>query len=152
MSSRTRGSSGAAQTSSALIKLYVNAGQATPAPPIGPSLGQVGIKAIDFCKQFNEQSKNFFPGTPLPVKIYAKSDRTFTFLVKVPTTFHLLKVACQFEKGNSAGETIAKVPASVIFEVAKIKARDPTFFSVPLKSVFRSVLATARQIGIEVVP
>jgi large subunit ribosomal protein L11 len=152
MSSRGRGSSGAAQTSSALIKLYVNAGQATPSPPIGPALGQVGIKAIDFCKQFNEQTKNFLPGTPLPVKIYTKSDRTFNFMVKVPTTFHLLKIACQIEKGNSAGESVARVPASVIYEVAKIKARDPTFSLAPLKSVFRSVLATARQIGIEVVP
>ena len=148
MSSRSKSTT---QTATALVRLFINAGQATPAPPVGPALAQTGIRANEFCKIFNEQSKTFIPGTPLPTRIRINADRTFVFQIKVPTTFHLLKIACTFEKGSTE-HTVAKVPAKLIYEVAKIKAKDPNFASVPLKSVFRSVLATARHVGIEVVP
>lgn len=139
------------QTATSLIRLYINAGQATPAPPIGPALGQKGIKANEFCKLFNEQSKVFIPGTVLPTRIRVNADKTYTMLIKVPTTFDLLKLACKFEKGSTE-RTVARVPAKLIYEVAKVKARDPNFIQAPLQSVFRSVLATAKHVGIEVVP
>ena len=148
MSSKSKS---AISTSTSLVRLYINAGQATPAPPVGPALAQQGIKSNEFCKVFNEQSKNFIPGTPLPTRIRINADKTYTFLIKVPTAFHLLKIACQFEKGSTE-RTISKVPVKIIYEVAKVKARDPDFSTAPLKSVFKSVLATARHVGIEIVP
>ena len=147
----SKGGSAAVTNAKSLLRLTINAGQASPAPPVGPPLGQKGVKASDFCKIFNERSKNFLPGIPLPTKITVFSDRTFTFVIHVPTTFHLLKTACKFERGCT-NQTVAIVPVKLIYEVAKIKSRDVCFENVPLRSVFKSVLATARHVGIKVLP
>lgn len=141
----------AAVTARALIRLTINAGQASAGPPIGPTLGQKGLKAFDFCKQFNEQSKKFLPGIPLPTRIRIFPDKSFSFVIKPPTTFSLLKIACKFEKGSTQ-RTVARVPVTVIYEVAEIKKCDPGFANIPFLSVFKTILNEARHVGIEVLP
>ncbi|KAJ2795846.1 mitochondrial 54S ribosomal protein YmL19, partial [Coemansia furcata] len=76
-----------------ILKLIVPAGKATPSPPVGPALGQRGVKSMDFCKQFNDRTKDLILDTPTPVAISIKPDRTFTFAVKSPPTSWLLKRA-----------------------------------------------------------
>lgn len=132
-----------------LLKLTIPAGGATPSPPIGPALGQKGVKAIDFCRQFNEQSKPYLPGTPLRCEIAVGTDRTFSFSVRPPSTAWLLKRAAGVEKASSA-TTVAKIDRRLVFEVAKVKAEDPKLTHVPLRLLFRMILAQARTIGFKV--
>lgn len=146
-----KAASTACTTSTHLIRLFVPAGQATPGPPVGPALSQRGIKALDFCKAFNERTKIFITGQPIPTRISVFPDKSFQFIVKTPTTFELLRRACKFEKGSTE-RIVAIVPAIVIFEVALMKSNDICFQNAALQSVFKSVLATARHVGIKVVP
>lgn len=132
-----------------LLKLTIPAGGATPSPPIGPALGQKGVKAIDFCRQFNDHSKAYQPGIPLRCEIAVGTDRTFAFAVRPPTTSWLLKRAAGVEKGSSA-TTVARIDRRLVFEVAKVKAEDPKLVHVPLRLLFRMILAQARTIGFKV--
>lgn len=138
-----------------ILKLIIPAGGASPSPPVGPALGQRGIKAIDFCKQFNDVSTKspttaYQSGTPLQCRILCRGDRTFTFTVKPPTTSWLLKRAAGIEKASSERE-VARVPVQVVYEVARIKARDPGLEGVPLRRIFEMVVASAKSYGISVV-
>jgi large subunit ribosomal protein L11 len=135
--------------SNSLLKLFIPAGGATPAPPIGPALGQKGIKAMEFCRQFNEASKDYLPGIPLRTRVYCKADRTFTFEVGPPTTIWLLKKAANIEKASSE-KRVASLDCRYAYEIALVKSKDPSFLHLPLQFVYRSVLATARTCGINV--
>ncbi len=138
----------------AILKLIIPAGGATPSPPIGPALGQRGIKAIDFCKQFNEISTKspttpYQTGTPLQCRILCKADRSFTFIVKPPASSWMLKRAAGCQKASSERE-VARLPVQIVFEVAKIKAKDPQLTGIPLRRIFEMVVASAKSYGMSI--
>ncbi|KAJ2194782.1 mitochondrial 54S ribosomal protein YmL19, partial [Coemansia sp. RSA 530] len=110
-----------------LLKLIVPAGKATPSPPIGPALGQRGVKSMDFCKQFNDRTKDIILETPTPVAISIKPDRTFTFAVKSPPTSWLLKRAAGVAKGAAqpGKEVAGTVSLKHIYAISQMKAKDP---------------------------
>lgn len=135
-----------------VIKLQVPAGQANPAPPIGPALGQHGVNIMDFCKQFNEKTKSSEPGMVIPAVITIFEDRSFTFITKVPPVSALLKKTAQIAVASgSAGKTkVAKITRAQAEEVAKKKMQDLNADS--LEAAVRMVEGTARSMGIEVAP
>ena len=110
----------------AQIKLHVPAGAANPAPPVGPALGQHGVNIMQFCKQFNEQTKGKGEGLILPVVISVYEDKTFTFIIKSPPSSVLLKRAANLAKasGIAGKETIGKVSKKQVEEIARLKAKD----------------------------
>ena len=131
------------------IKLHVPGAQANPAPPVGPALGQHGVNIMQFCKQFNDQTKGR-DGLILPVVISVYEDRTFTFIIKSPPTSILLKRAANLAKasGTSGKEIIGKVTKKQVEEIAKQKAKDLN--TSDLASGMKSVTGTARSMGISV--
>lgn len=132
-----------------VLKLTIPAGGAAPTPPVGPALGQKGVKAMDFCRQFNDQSKVYQAGVPLRCEITVNPDRTFAFVVRPPATAWLLKRAAGIEKASSSA-TVVKIDNKYIYEVARIKSTDPKLAHMPLRLLFRMVLAQARAIGFKV--
>lgn len=133
----------------AQIKLHVPAAQANPAPPVGPALGQHGVNIMQFCKQFNEQTKGR-DGLILPVVISVFEDRTFTFIIKSPPSSILLKRAANLAKasGISGKETIGKVTKKQIEEIAKLKLADLNTNN--LEQAIKSIAGTARSMGIAI--
>ena len=134
----------------AYVKLQIKAGEANPAPPIGPALGQQGVNIMEFCKAFNARTQSVEKGTPLPVSITVYSDRSFTFVVKTPTTSHLVLKAAGVAKGSSAPNKnkVGKITQKQLLEIAKIKMPDLT--ASDLDAAVRTVEGTARNMGIEI--
>jgi large subunit ribosomal protein L11 len=132
------------------IKLQVKAGEANPSPPVGPALGQHGVNIMEFCKAFNAQTQKVEKGTPLPVIITVYVDRTFSFVVKTPPASILLLRAAGLEKGSPTPHTnkVGKVTLAQVEEIAKIKMPDLTAAS--LKAAMRTIIGSARSMGIEV--
>lgn len=145
-------------TKNLLVKLIVGAGKATPSPPVGPALGSKGIKAMDFCKEFNARTASFQPGTPIPVLITIKPDRSFTFEMKSPPTGFLLLKALGVEKGhgqpntNIKDRTIGELSLKHIYEIAKIKKTDSRHSMLEMEGIVKSVIGVAKSMGIKVVP
>jgi len=133
----------------AQIKLHVPAAQANPAPPVGPALGQHGVNIMQFCKQFNDQTKGR-DGLILPVVISVFEDKTFTFIIKSPPSSILLKRAANLAKasGMSGKETIGKVTKKQVEEIAKLKLPDLNTNS--LEEAIKIISGTARSMGIAV--
>jgi large subunit ribosomal protein L11 len=133
----------------AQIKLHVSAGQANPAPPVGPALGQHGVNIMMFCKQFNDQTKSR-EGLTLPVVISVYEDRTFSFIIKSPPTSVLLKRAANLAKasGLSGKEVIGKVTMKQVEEIAKQKAKDLN--TANMSQAVKSIKGTCRSMGIQV--
>ena len=133
-----------------IIKLQIPAGKATPAPPIGPALGQHGLNISEFCKKFNDQTKDKI-GYTLPVEIKVFEDRTFTFKVKTPLTSELLKKAAGIEKGSGKPlqEKVGKITRKQIEEIAKIKM--PDLNTDNLEAAIKIIEGTAKQMGLEIV-
>lgn len=133
----------------AQIKLHVPAAQANPAPPIGPALGQHGVNIMQFCKQFNEQTKGR-DGLILPVVISVYEDRSFSFIIKSPPSSVLLKRAANLAKasGISGKEIIGKVTKKQVEEIAKLKAKDLN--TVDLAEAIKIIEGTARSMGIAI--
>jgi large subunit ribosomal protein L11 len=131
------------------IKLQIPAGQASPAPPVGPALGQAGVNIMDFCKAFNArtQSEN---GMIIPVVITVYTDRSYTFITKTPPAAVLLKKAAGIEKasGEPNREKVGKVTRAQVEEIAKTK--DPDLNAASLEAAVRIIEGTARSMGIEV--
>ncbi|MBX9924996.1 MAG: 50S ribosomal protein L11 [Hyphomicrobiaceae bacterium] len=133
------------------INLQVKAGQANPSPPIGPALGQRGLNIMEFCKAFNAKTKDFEPGTPIPVKITAYSDRSFTFILKTPPASFFLKKAAKIESGsqkpglNSAGS----VTMAQVREIAKAKMADLNTDN--MDQAVKTIAGSARSMGLKVV-
>ena len=131
------------------IKLQIPAGQASPAPPVGPALGQAGVNIMDFCKAFNArtQSEN---GIIIPVVITVYADRSYTFITKTPPAAVLLKKAAGIEKasGEPNREKVGKVTRAQVEEIAKTK--DPDLNAASLEAAMRIIEGTARSMGIEV--
>ena len=137
-----------------LKRLLVPAGKAAPTPPVGPALGAKGVKSMDFCKEFNARTAHIEPGLPIPTVIAVNPDRTFTFLTKTPPTSHFLKKAAGIEKGTGKpGHSVAgTVSLKHVYEIAKIKQTDEHMRHLPLESVARTIVGTAKTLSIEVVP
>lgn len=133
----------------AIIKLQIPAGQANPAPPVGPALGQHGINIMAFCKEYNDRTSSQ-TGSIIPVEITVFEDRTFTFITKTPPATDLLKKALGVEKGsNSPGtQEIGTLSRDKLREIAEIKAKDLSASSV--EQAERIIAGTARSMGIKV--
>ena len=133
----------------AQIKLHVPAAQANPAPPVGPALGQHGVNIMQFCKQFNDQTKGR-DGLILPVVISVFEDRSFTFIIKSPPSSILLKRAANLAKasGISGKETIGKVTKKQVEEIAKLKLPDLNTNS--MEQAIKTITGTARSMGIAI--
>ncbi len=134
----------------AKIKLMIPGGQATPAPPVGPALGQHGVNIGQFIQKFNAATANQ-RGVTLPVVLTVYKDKTFDFVVKKPPASVLIKQAAEIAKGSSeAGrQTVAKIKREKLAEVAKQKMEDLT--ASDLEAAVRTLEGTARSMGIEVV-
>ena len=132
------------------IKLYCPAGQANPAPPVGPALGQHGLNIMDFCKKYNERTRGR-EGLILPAVITVYEDRTFTFIIKSPPSPVLLKKACGIAKasGTAGKESCGQVTHKQVEEIAKTKLVD--FNTDRIEQAVKIVEGTARSMGIEVV-
>lgn len=135
----------------AIIKLYCPAGQANPAPPVGPALGQHGVNIMQFCKAFNDKTKGQDGGLILPVVITAYKDRSFTFIIKSPPSSVLLKRACGIAKASGVPnkEKVGQVTKKDVAEIAKIKIKDLN--AKDLQAAMRIIEGTARSMGIDVV-
>ena len=134
-----------------IVKLQCQAGQANPAPPVGPALGQYGLNIMDFCQRFNEMTKHLSPETVVPVEITVYEDRTFDFKLKTPPAPFLLKKAAGIEKGagNPPKEKVGKVTKTQIREIAQIKMADLS--AKNLEGAIKIIEGTAKSMGLEVV-
>ena len=133
------------------INLQVKAGQANPSPPIGPALGQRGLNIMEFCKSFNAKTKDMEPGTPIPVKITAFSDRSFTFIMKTPPASFFLKRMAKLESGSKTpGRGFAgSVTMAQVREIAKTKMADLNTDN--MDQAVKTIAGSARSMGIQVV-
>ena len=133
----------------AVIKLQIPAGQANPAPPVGPALGQHGINIMAFCKEYNERTASQ-SGSIIPVEITVFDDRSFTFITKTPPTSDLLKKAIGVEKGSgdTGREKVGKLPRDKLREIAQLKAKDLNAISI--EGAERIIEGTAHSMGVEI--
>ena len=134
----------------AYIKLQVPAGQANPAPPVGPALGQHGVNIMEFCKAFNAETQRQEAGLPVPVVITVYSDRSFTFITKTPPASVLLRKAANIDKGSGTPNTDkkGKVTRAQLEEIARVKMPDLT--AADIDAAVRTIAGSARSAGIEV--
>ncbi len=134
----------------AQIKLYVPAGQANPAPPVGPALGQHGVNIMGFCKAFNEQTKGR-EGLILPAVISVYKDKSFDFIIKTPPSAVLIKKAANLAKasGMAGKEKIAQINKKQVKEIAETKMEDLN--TNDINQAMETISGTARSMGIEVV-
>ena len=134
------------------VKLQVMAGKATPAPPIGPALGQAQVNIMEFCKQFNDRTKDpGMAGLTIPVVITVFGDRTFTFVTKTPPAPVLLKKAAKIEKGSGTPNKskVGTVTEAQIREIATQKM--PDLNAVSVEAAMKMIKGTARSMGLDVV-
>jgi large subunit ribosomal protein L11 len=137
---------------SAMVKLQIEAGKATPAPPVGPALGQAQVNIMEFCKQFNARTQNKeMAGLIIPVVITVYGDRSFTFITKTPPASVLLKKAAGLQKGSGTPnkDKVGKVTEKQVREIATQKM--PDLNAASIDSAIKSIKGTARSMGIEVV-
>ena len=136
----------------AQVKLQIEAGKATPAPPVGPALGQAQVNIMEFCKQFNARTQNKeMAGLIIPVVITVFADRTFTFVTKTPPAAVLLKKAAGLQKGSGTPnkDKVGKVTERQVREIATQKM--PDLNAASIDTAIKSIKGTARSMGIEVV-
>ena len=133
----------------AYIKLQVPAGQANPAPPVGPALGQHGVNIMEFCKAFNAATQGAELGLPTPVVITVYADASFTFITKTPPAAVLLRKAAGIDKGSGEPNVnkVGTVDRDALVEIAKIKM--PDLNTGDVDSAVRIIAGTARSMGIE---
>jgi large subunit ribosomal protein L11 len=131
------------------IKLHVPGGQANPAPPVGPALGQHGVNIMEFCKQFNARTQDKV-GLTVPVEITVFADRSFTFITKTPPAAVLLRKALNLPKGSGVPnrEKVAKITRAQLEQIAREKM--PDLNTTDVESAMRQIAGTARSMGIEV--
>ncbi len=133
-----------------IVKLQVPAGQANPAPPVGPALGQAGVNIMEFCKAFNAKTQDVEAGLPLPVVITVYADRSFDFILKTPPASVLLKKAAGIQKGSSEPnkQKAGTVSRAKIREIAETKMPDLNCYDID--AAMRIIEGTARSMGLEV--
>ena len=131
------------------LKLQIKGGQANPAPPVGPALGQRGINIMDFCKAFNDKTKDRM-GQPVPVVITVYKDKKFDFIVKTPPASHYIREAAKLQSGSKEpGRVIAgSITMKQAEEIAKAKMQDLNAFDI--KEATKIICGSARSMGIEV--
>ena len=138
---------------SAMVKLQIEAGKPTPAPPVGPALGQAQVNIMEFCKQFNDRTSKDpnLAGLTVPVVITVYADRTFSFITKVPPAAVLLKKVAKIEKGSGTPNKtkVGTVTEAQIREIATQKM--PDLNAASIETAIKSIKGTARSMGIEVV-
>jgi large subunit ribosomal protein L11 len=134
----------------AIVKLQINAGKATPAPPVGPALGQHGVNIMQFVKEYNERTAAQ-AGTVVPVEITIFEDRSFTFVTKTPPAVELLKKAAGIEKGAAAPhrDKVGTISRDKVREIAQVKLKDLN--TTDLDAAMRMIEGSARSMGLEVV-
>lgn len=132
------------------IKLQIPAGNANPAPPVGPALGQHGVNIMDFCRQFNERTKKEEAGMLIPVVITLFEDRSFTFITKMPPASSLLKKAAGLAKASSVPnkDKVGSITKQQLEEVARLKMVDLNAFDI--EEAKKIIKGTARSMGIEI--
>jgi len=135
----------------AKIKLQIEAGQASPAPPVGPALGQQNVNIMDFVRQFNDKTNKMEAGTIVPVVISVFKDRTFNFTMKTPPASFLLKKAAGIAKGSGEPnkEKVGKVTEKQVEEIAKQKMQDLNAYDIDAAK--KIIIGTARNMGLEIV-
>jgi len=133
----------------AVVKLQLEAGKATPAPPVGPALGQHGVNIMAFCKEYNERTASQ-AGSIVPVEITVFEDRSFTFVLKTPPASDLIRKALGIEKGSAAQkrEKVGTLSREQLRQIAEIKMRDLN--ANDLEAAMRMVEGTARSMGVEI--
>ena len=133
----------------AVVKLQIEAGKATPAPPVGPALGQHGVNIMAFCKEYNDQTASQ-AGSIVPVEITIYEDRSFTFVTKTPPAADLLKRMLGAEKGSDEPRRnkIGSLPREKIREIAELKLKDLN--AIDIEGAMRIVEGTARSMGIDI--
>lgn len=134
----------------AVVKLQIPAGEANPAPPVGPALGQHGVNIMEFCKAYNEATKDQ-RGMIIPVEITIYEDRSFTFITKTPPAAVLIKKAIGLEKGSGEPNRnkVGKITREQVREIAEIKMKDLN--ANDIEAAMRIIEGTARSMGVEVV-
>jgi large subunit ribosomal protein L11 len=134
------------------IKLQVPAGDAKPAPPVGPALGQHGVNIMDFCKAFNDKTKDTEKGMMLPVVITVYADRSFDFIVKTPPVPVLIKKTLKLQKGSGVPnvDKVGRLTVAQMEEIAKIKM--PDLSANDIRAAMKTVAGTARSMGVETDP
>ncbi|MBP7866057.1 MAG: 50S ribosomal protein L11 [Acidobacteria bacterium] len=134
----------------AQVKLQIPAGQATPAPPVGPALGQHGVNIMDFCKNYNAKTQKD-SGLIIPVVITVYQDKSYTFVLKTPPAAVLLKQAAKLAKGSAEPNKnkVAKLSMDQVRDIAKIKLPDLNCYD--LDAAVKIVMGTARSMGIEII-
>jgi large subunit ribosomal protein L11 len=139
-----------AQKVTGFIKLQIPAGKATPAPPVGPALGQHGVNIMAFTKEFNERTKDK-AGLIIPVVITVYADRSFTFITKTPPASVLIKKACKIESGSGVPNKtkVAKITKAQVKEIAETKM--PDLNAATIETAMSMIAGTARSMGVEVV-
>ena len=132
------------------IKLQIAAGKATPAPPVGPALGQHGVNIVEFTKQFNAKTADM-GDTVVPVVITVYADRSFSFITKTPPAPVLIKKACKIQSGSGEPnkKKVAKITKAQVQEIAELKM--PDLNAASLESAMSMIAGTARSMGVEVV-
>ncbi len=135
----------------AVIKLQIEAGQASPAPPVGPALGQNNVPIMDFVRQFNEKTSKMEPGTLVPVVISVFKDRSFNFITKSPPASYLLKKAAGIAKGSGEPnrDKVGKVTKKQLEGIAKAKMSDMNAFE--LEAAVKIISGTAKNMGLEII-
>jgi large subunit ribosomal protein L11 len=133
----------------AIVKLQIPAGQANPAPPVGPALGQHGVNIMGFCKEYNERTSSQ-TGSIVPVEITIFEDRSFSFITKTPPTTDLLKKAMGVEKGSSSTghDSAGNLSREKLREIAEVKAKDLSAYDI--EAAEKIVAGTAKSMGIKV--
>lgn len=132
------------------VKLQVPAGQANPAPPVGPALGQHGVNIMEFCKQFNARTKDQAPGLIIPAEITVYSDRSFTFITKTPPAPILLKRAAGLAKGSASPlkDKVGRISRAQVREIAEQKMADLN--ANDIEAATKIIAGTARSMGLVV--
>lgn len=136
----------------AVVRLRLPAGKAAPSPAIGQALGPLGLNMAEFCRDFNAKSSHIAENTPTPVHLTAYTNRSYTFEIKTPPTSWLIRRVAGISAGaNKPGkETVGHLSVKEVYEIAKLKQRDPALAELPLEGLARSVVSTARTMGVQV--
>jgi len=135
-----------------LVKLQIAAGSASPSPPVGPALGQAGVNIMEFCKAFNDRTKDLEKGAPIPVVITVYKDKSFDFITKLPSVSFLIKKAAGVKSGSKTpgkGASAGKVKRSELRKVAELKM--PDMNTTDVEAALRMLEGSARSMFIEVV-